>query len=109
MTCSGIAADRVVGIAKSMQLIHWDEQEVPKDKGKKHEVILRKNEEAKKFKEDFKKFEKKVDSMDISKSMKIIYKFTWKIIALITTFNTLFFATLLNRTRSTHRKNCSIR
>jgi len=79
LTCSGIAADRIVGIAKSMELIHWDKQKVPDESGKRHDTVIKQNKEAEEFREKFKKFEEEVNKLEVSSSMKLTKKADFKV------------------------------
>lgn len=79
LTCSGIAADRIVGIAKSMELVHWDKQKVPDKPGTKTDTIVKQNKEVEDFQDRFKKFEEEIDKLQVSNSMKLTKKADFKV------------------------------
>lgn len=66
----GLAGDMVEGIAKAMDLVHWEEQPEPEEEGKQKEKINKWNKEAKEFQEKYKKFKDEIYKMDIPSNIK---------------------------------------
>lgn len=65
----GLAGDMVEGIAKARGIVHWETIDVPEEKGKHKDMIIKNNAESELFQKKYDLFKKEIDDSNLDKNI----------------------------------------